>query len=593
MRALFFIINIVFFIILVPVKQTTSQSIIKSFRIALLIPLVCFTVSNLFGAGGALITIMPLGDSITQGNFDWNSYRRPLWQKLQTAGYFNVDFVGSHPSNYMGDPPNPDFDMDNEGYWGATSFGICANLKNTLKTIKPDIVLMHVGTNDLTSTGNNPGGLKTPQQLLDTSLKIIETLRSANPNVVVLMAQLIPRSGDASNVIGQFNALVPAFVAAHTTTQSPLVVVDQNTGFNTATDAADGTHPSPSGEEKMATKWFAALTPFLSSMTGISPVIAPRSGIFDDSVQVTVKSPLSGVAIRYTTDNTKPGKNSALYSAPLSIKNNTIIKTRGYLGSDSGFIDSVNLTLLHTITKPAHAGLQYKYYEYPGAAWDSLAHHDLSPLTPARSGMTDSFCISMKRRDDRFAVHLNGALQIDTPGKYTFYVFVHAGAKLYIDSACIVNADGRNTIITGITGTAALTKGFYPISLDYFQDSTGSGSPSLGVYYLGPGFTGGRIKIAKRILFCDSISTAAGQPVLIRAAAIGLSCLHNRTIAVSVSGRCAYELRLIRFDGKTVQTIKADRSALYRFTPQVLPSGIYLVKVAGAGEITSAKMLLY
>ncbi len=37
--------------------------------------------------------ILPLGDSITQADFNYNSYRRPLWHLLNEAGY-SVDFVG-------------------------------------------------------------------------------------------------------------------------------------------------------------------------------------------------------------------------------------------------------------------------------------------------------------------------------------------------------------------------------------------------------------------------------------------------------------------------------------------------------------------
>ena len=52
---------------------------------------------------GATVRIMPLGDSITNGNSSgavpdnaayYVSYRKALWDKLSVAGY-DVDFVGS------------------------------------------------------------------------------------------------------------------------------------------------------------------------------------------------------------------------------------------------------------------------------------------------------------------------------------------------------------------------------------------------------------------------------------------------------------------------------------------------------------------
>ena len=42
-----------------------------------------------------------------------------------------------------------------------------------------------------------------------------------------------------------------------------MILVDQSAGFDVLADEADGVHPSASGEEKMARKWFEALQLFL------------------------------------------------------------------------------------------------------------------------------------------------------------------------------------------------------------------------------------------------------------------------------------------------------------------------------------------
>lgn len=66
--------------------------------------------------------ILPLGDSITDGDAQHDSYRRALWHLLRTAG-FKGDFVGSRRLNgyYDDPPPHPDFDQDHEGHSGWTS----------------------------------------------------------------------------------------------------------------------------------------------------------------------------------------------------------------------------------------------------------------------------------------------------------------------------------------------------------------------------------------------------------------------------------------------------------------------------------------
>ncbi len=206
-------------------------------------------------------TIMPLGDSITQGSSAWNSYRRALWQLFQITEE-SVDFVGSQDSNVnftpppdLVPPPDPDFDLDHEGHWGFTTAQILAQLP-TWAAARPDVVLIHLGTNDVetgvpvATTINNLG-------------QIIDVLRSARPNVVILLAQIIP---NANFDVAPFNAAIATLVTQKYTAQSPVIRVDHYVGFDATAgvDTHDGTHPNDIGEIKMASRWFNALQPFLN-----------------------------------------------------------------------------------------------------------------------------------------------------------------------------------------------------------------------------------------------------------------------------------------------------------------------------------------
>ncbi|HYE06389.1 MAG TPA: hypothetical protein VEL07_12820 [Planctomycetota bacterium] len=113
------------------------------------------------------IRIMPLGDSITQGNTQQDSYRRPLWHKLAAAGY-HVDFVGSEKTNFTGAAAHPDFDQDNEGHYGWTIPGILERLDGWLAQNVPDVVLLHLGTNGNESGIEKAAGLE----------RVIATLRA-------------------------------------------------------------------------------------------------------------------------------------------------------------------------------------------------------------------------------------------------------------------------------------------------------------------------------------------------------------------------------------------------------------------------------
>ncbi len=193
---------------------------------------------------------MPLGDSITQGNSTHNSYRRSLWLKLKQAGYA-VDFVGSERFALGGSAPNPDFDPDHEGHWGWRIEEVLSRIDGWARAANPDIVLIHLGTNDVGS------GEKLEVSIAELR-QLIQALRKVNPQVKILLAQLIPLSG-AESKIQQFNQQIAQLAKELNTSKSPVFLVDQFSGFNVQKDTYDGVHPNESGEQKISDRWFNQL----------------------------------------------------------------------------------------------------------------------------------------------------------------------------------------------------------------------------------------------------------------------------------------------------------------------------------------------
>jgi lysophospholipase L1-like esterase len=234
------------------------------------------------GAGGATgggghiagtVRIMALGDSTT-GSVCW---RAMLWTMLNQGGFsgrFNL--VGSRNADPGCNVPG--YDTDNEGHPGVliTSFVSDADevapgtqTPQALLGQNPaDVVLFHFATNDVWNS-------KDPTLILAAYTTVLAALRAANPKVIVLAAQLIPlvpinvpmtcencacpTACDQRMVT--FNSMIPAWAAANATASSPILVVDQHTGFVSTTDTVDGVHPNAAGSMKIATKWYAALTP--------------------------------------------------------------------------------------------------------------------------------------------------------------------------------------------------------------------------------------------------------------------------------------------------------------------------------------------
>lgn len=202
-------------------------------------------------AHAAGIKIMPLGDSITGSPGCW---RALLWNRLQSTGHTNIDFVGTLPPQGCGVP----YDGDNEGHGGflATNIANQNQLPGWLAATTPDIVLMHLGTNDVWSN-------LSPDTILAAFSKLVDQMRASKATMKIIVAKILPMNpsncADCGQRVVNFNNAIPAWAASKTTAASPITVVDQWTGFNTATDTGDGVHPNAAGDQKMSDRWFPAL----------------------------------------------------------------------------------------------------------------------------------------------------------------------------------------------------------------------------------------------------------------------------------------------------------------------------------------------
>lgn len=249
-------------------------------------------------AQAAAVRIMPLGDSITGSPGCW---RALLWNRLQSNGFTNIDFVGTLPPQGCGVP----YDGDNEGHGGAlvTNVANQNQLPGWLAATTPDIVLMHFGTNDVWS------GLD-PTTVLAAYSKLVDQMRASNPNMKILVAKIIPLNpsgcADCPNRAIALDNAIPAWASGKTTAQSPIVVVDQWTGFNTATDTNDGVHPNDSGIQKMSDRWYPALSAQLTPGGGTTtppPVTTTPPG----TTPPTSPPPNAGCTATYRILNSWPG----------------------------------------------------------------------------------------------------------------------------------------------------------------------------------------------------------------------------------------------------------------------------------------------
>ncbi|WP_405139518.1 cellulose binding domain-containing protein [Sphaerisporangium sp. NBC_01403] len=247
--------------------MATTRRTLLAMVTALIGVLAYLVITPVLPARAATVKIMPLGDSITGSPGCW---RALLWNKLAQGGYTGLDFVGTLPPQGC----SVSYDGDNEGHGGAlvTNVADQNQLPGWLSATKPDVVLMHFGTNDVWS--NRP-----TDTILAAYGKLVDQMRASNPNMKIVVAQIIPMNPSTCAECGQravaLNAAIPGWASSKTTAQSPIVVVDQWTGFSTASDTYDGVHPNSTGDQKMADKWYPALTRLLGTTPPPTPTPTP------------------------------------------------------------------------------------------------------------------------------------------------------------------------------------------------------------------------------------------------------------------------------------------------------------------------------
>jgi lysophospholipase L1-like esterase len=227
------------------------------------------------GVGGATHTgawkVMPLGDSVTEST----CYPQITYETLMAGNHTNFQFVGSETSNQSCGSGAP-ASVKDEGHAGygvtylvqnntraactkSTGCGSYAELQ-TWAAEKPDIVLMHFGTNDVWD------GIAT-SQILAAYLAVIAEFRKQNPNVIFFVSKIIkldPSGCTAclTNVAALAAALTPAWATSNATTTSPIYLIDHyDSSFDptNAADTSDGVHPTPAGATIMATVTYNAI----------------------------------------------------------------------------------------------------------------------------------------------------------------------------------------------------------------------------------------------------------------------------------------------------------------------------------------------
>jgi len=203
--------------------------------------------------------ILPLGDSITHGfaSSDDGGYRSQLF-KLIVAANQKVTFVGSltnGPTQVSGQT----FPRSHEGHDGWTidpgystygSGGISSLIPSPALDGKPNIILLHIGTNDT--------GFKDSANMSTRLEALLDKIAQASPSALIVLAEITPL-GYASSALTAYNAKIPGIVQAHAAKGQHIIGVDMSKMPVPADIGSDNVHPNDQGYTYMANIWYAAL----------------------------------------------------------------------------------------------------------------------------------------------------------------------------------------------------------------------------------------------------------------------------------------------------------------------------------------------
>jgi len=225
------------------------------------------------------LKIMCIGDSITQGTGGVGgigvgkpelSWRYPLWKMLidNNAKY---EFVGSRNTGFDSNATYPDykgfvFSNRHEGYWGWTIQSVTTALTTPLTTIKPDIAIIYLGTNN--AVANETVAAKVAAMRL-----LIEKLRAKNPSMKILLGK--PSQTWFTDMQNAYGALATEL----NNEVSPVIAIQNAPGWVDGPDAVgtctiDWVHTNTVGDQKMA----EVIYPVLASAMGlVTPTIAPTA----------------------------------------------------------------------------------------------------------------------------------------------------------------------------------------------------------------------------------------------------------------------------------------------------------------------------
>jgi lysophospholipase L1-like esterase len=235
----------------IPFRKTGARVPRAGYTVILLLSVL--TVSPAYSTS---TRIMLLGDSITAGFNGSNpvgGFRDDLDNLLINAGGEH-DFVGTQ-NDGIG------FDADHEGHGGWTVNRMLADIDSFLTETDPEMVLIHLGTNDISANE----GVETTISEMDS---LLEHIYMHDMTTIIHLSGIIPRNDPAGpqkdSLTTELNSGYLSMVNSWQSRGFPIKYVDHNGAFRVNPNwrnelLDDHVHPTNAGYAVMAQTYFDSL----------------------------------------------------------------------------------------------------------------------------------------------------------------------------------------------------------------------------------------------------------------------------------------------------------------------------------------------
>ncbi|MHC1702953.1 MAG: hypothetical protein AB9846_03495 [Tenuifilaceae bacterium] len=248
-------------------------------------------LNSIVSLSNELIKIMPVGNSITAGEHygypaleERTGYRKTLYELLVRAGHM-VDFVGSQNHGIRPRENKDWFDWNCEAYPGWKIPEISKKLEVALEKYRPNILLVHVGT-------NGKDWEEKPEQVQEM-LDMVNQFSVVNQHqIMVFLCLIINRFQDEDPTpTSEFNRQLSLTVSARSDDKIRIILVDMEKGAgldysdnlpNLDSDPTyeggdmigrrypaveyDKYHPNEKGNNKMAQKFYLEMIKVLKPL---------------------------------------------------------------------------------------------------------------------------------------------------------------------------------------------------------------------------------------------------------------------------------------------------------------------------------------